>query len=62
MAKVAVVGEAPSLVGEAPNLTGEFIEKCAREEQGICTVPSLAPAPQALLLRSKDGCLDWVNT
>ena len=40
----------------------EFIEKCARDKQASCIVPSLAPPPQAVLPRSKESCPAQVNT
>ena len=46
-------------VGEIPSLTGDFIGKWARDEQGSCTVPSLAPPPQAVLQGSKDDYPTW---
>ena len=36
-----------AIVGDTPSLTREFVEKCVRDEQASCTVPSLAPPPQA---------------
>ena len=38
---------AVAAVGETSSLTQELVEKCARDEQASCTVPSLAPPPQA---------------
>ena len=49
-------------VGDTPSLTWEFLEKCARDEQVSCTVPSLAPPPQAELQHSKESCPAWVHT
>ena len=49
-------------MGETPRLTQEFIEKCARNKQESCTVPSLAPPRQAAPQRSKEGCPVQVNT
>ena len=49
-------------VGEIPSLTGDFIGKWARDEQGSCTVPSLAPPPQAVPQGSKEDCPALVNT
>ena len=53
---------AVAMVGEAPSLTWEFVEKCAREEQVSCIIPSLAPPPQAAPQRSKEGCPALVTT
>ena len=49
-------------MGETLSLTQEFVEKCARDEQANCIVPSLAPHPQAAPPCSKEGCPAWVNT
>ena len=44
-------------VGDTPSLTGQFVEK-----QASCTVPSLAPPPQAAPQHSKDRCPAQVST
>ena len=36
-----------AVVGETPSLTQKSIGKSARDKQGSCIVPSLAPPPQA---------------
>ena len=51
-----------AVVGETPSLTQEFLEKCARDEQVSCIVPSLAPPPEAAPQHSKEVCPAWVNT
>ena len=37
-------------------------QESTRDEQGSCTLPSLAPPPQSVLQRSKEVCLALVNT
>ena len=57
--------KAVAKVGETPSLTRDSVEKHARDardEQASCTVPSLAPPPQAVPQHSKEVCLAWVNT
>ena len=49
-----------AMVGETPSLIREFLEKCTRDKQASCTVPSLAPPGQAVT--SKEGCPTLVNT
>ena len=49
-------------VGETSSLIGESLGKCARDEQVSCTVPSLAPPPQAVPQGSKEGCPAWGTT
>ena len=53
---------AVATVGETPSLTPECVEKWAIDEQGSCTVPSLAPPPQAAQQSSKEGCPALENT
>ena len=36
-------------------------KKCTRDKQASCTVPSLAPPPQAAPQCSKEGCPAWVS-
>ena len=49
------VDMAVATLGETPSLTQD--RKWARDEQASCIVPSLAPLPQAVWQRSKEGCL-----
>ena len=39
-----------------------LLESGARDKQASCTLPSLAPPPQVVLLHSKEGCPALVNT
>ena len=53
---------AGAAVGETPSLTQEFVEKWARDEQGSCTVPSLAPPLQTVPHGNKECCPALWNT
>ena len=49
-----------AMVGETLSLTQEFLEKCTGDEQASCTVPSLAPPPQAGSAAKRVALTQWI--